>query len=181
MSRVGVLPLDGPSPLVVLADVAHELVLEVGGRCEDAAIDEVALDLAKPRLDLVEPRGVGRREVEVDVLVQAQELAHATGLVGGQVVEDGVNLLTFRLAGDDCSQETDELLAGVARGCPAENLSGLGVEGGIERERSPAHIFEAVALGAPGERGSTGSRRSSAWMAVFSSMLNTTASWGGFR
>jgi len=45
---VGVLPLDGLDCLVVPSDVAHELLGEVVGRGEDAAGDDVALDLAQP-------------------------------------------------------------------------------------------------------------------------------------
>src|SRR5438128_11167128 len=71
---VGVLPLDGLGRLVVLADVAQELAAEVGSRREDAACDHVALDLAQPNLDLIQPAGIGRREVEMDVLVEAQEV-----------------------------------------------------------------------------------------------------------
>jgi len=41
-------------------------------------------------------------------------------------------------------------------------------------------ILEAVPFG-PGDNGKTGSSRSSAWIAVFSSMQNTTACCGGSR
>ena len=52
---------------VVVADVAHELSLEVGDGSEHASGDDVALDLAEPQLDLVEPGGVGRSEVQVNL------------------------------------------------------------------------------------------------------------------
>jgi hypothetical protein len=67
-------PLDGLGGLVVQSDVAKQLAAEVGGRSEDAAGDDVALDLAKPELDLILPAGVSGREVKMDILVKAQEL-----------------------------------------------------------------------------------------------------------
>ena len=50
-----------------MTDVAHEFSLEVGDGSEYAARDDVALDLAEPQLDLVEPRGVGRSEVQMNL------------------------------------------------------------------------------------------------------------------
>ena len=61
--RVSVLPLHGFRGFVVVADVAHELALQVGDGSEDTSGDNVALDLAEPQLDLVQPRGVSRGEV----------------------------------------------------------------------------------------------------------------------
>jgi hypothetical protein len=115
LTRIGVLPFDGFGGGVVLADVGHQLAMEVLGRGEDAAIDEVTLDFAEPKLDLVEPGRVGRGEVKLDSRVCGQKLLDSLGLVGRQVVQDDVDLLTPRLAGDDGAEESDELLAGVPR------------------------------------------------------------------
>ena len=41
-----------------MADIAHDLSVEVGLGFEDAACDEVSLDLGEPDLDLIEPRGI---------------------------------------------------------------------------------------------------------------------------
>jgi hypothetical protein len=38
-----------------VTDVAHELFLDVGNGSEHAAGNDIALDLAEPQLDLVEP------------------------------------------------------------------------------------------------------------------------------
>jgi hypothetical protein len=38
-----------------MADIAHELFLQIGDGSEHAAGDDIALDLAEPQLDLVEP------------------------------------------------------------------------------------------------------------------------------
>jgi len=121
----------------VRADVVHELALEVGGRAEDAAVDEVTLDLAEPKLDLVEPGGVGGSEVQADVGVKLQELLHSLCLVGREVVQDDVDLLARRLLGDYRSQEGDELLGGMPGSSPPDHLAGLGVERGEWRSSRP--------------------------------------------
>jgi hypothetical protein len=63
-SSVGVFvsPLEGESCFVVMADIAHDLAVEVGLGFEDAASNKVSLDLGEPDLDLIKPRGIGRGE-----------------------------------------------------------------------------------------------------------------------
>ena len=78
--------------LVVLPDVAHELFVEVFGRGEDASCDHVALDACEPVLDLVEPRRVRRRVVDLDAAMLGQERFNEVGLVTADVVADDVDL-----------------------------------------------------------------------------------------
>jgi hypothetical protein len=52
---VGVFPVEGASIGGIGVDVATELARQVGDRGEDAAGDDVAFDLGKLDLDLVEP------------------------------------------------------------------------------------------------------------------------------
>lgn len=66
MLWIGVAPLERLTGLVVGPDVLHQLASEIRGRGEDPAGDHVALDLREPELDLVEPRTVGRRVVDLD-------------------------------------------------------------------------------------------------------------------
>src|SRR5258708_3128107 len=54
-TRVRVLPRNGSSGLVVFADVAEQLAGQVGGGGEDAAGNDLALDLVQPELDLIQP------------------------------------------------------------------------------------------------------------------------------
>ena len=55
MRWVKVAPLYGLGRLVVMANVLHELSSQVGQRRKHAAGNHVALDLAEPEFDLVEP------------------------------------------------------------------------------------------------------------------------------
>ena len=78
-ARVTVAPLYGFGSLVVVADVPHQLSPQVGNRGEDAAGDDVTLDLGEPQFDLVEPGRVSRRKVQVDVGVAIQKLGDLVG------------------------------------------------------------------------------------------------------
>ena len=94
--RVGVLPLDGSGVCGVGIDVAAEFARQVGNRSEDTTGNDLAFDLGKPDFDLVEPGRVGGREVKVDAGMLLEKVAHCLGLVGGEIVEDDVNLLPGR-------------------------------------------------------------------------------------
>ena len=60
MSGIAMGPLERFGVGIVGTDVAHDLAFEIVSRGEDAASDQVTLDLRKPDFDLVEPRRVGR-------------------------------------------------------------------------------------------------------------------------
>src|ERR1700730_5795777 len=149
---VGVLPLDWPGGFVVSGDVGHELASQIVAGPENAAVDEVALDLAEPELDLVEPGRLGGREVQMDVGVNRQEVLDPLGLMGGEVVQDDVDRLAGRLRGDHGAQEGNELRTGVTGGGLAQHLSGPGVERRVEGEGALADVLEAMAFGAAGRQ-----------------------------
>src|SRR5208337_2749864 len=77
-----------------------------------------------------------------------EELADRLSFVGGEIVEDDVNLLPRRAQGYDLLQERDELTAGMAGGGLAVNATGGGIERRIQGERSVSVVLEAVTFGA---------------------------------
>ena len=72
---------------------------DVGFEFFDAAVGAAAQfavgQLGEPAFDEVEPRGVGRGEVQVEPGVLGQPLLDLRGLVGGVVVTDQVQLQVF--------------------------------------------------------------------------------------
>ena len=99
MSWIGVLPLHGFRRVIVQPDIAHDLPFQILLRCKDAARDEIALDLRKPEFHLVEPGGVGRREMQVDGRMVLQERLHLFGFVRREIIEYHMNLLSPPLMG----------------------------------------------------------------------------------
>lgn len=148
MGRITVDPFHGLGRVVVLADVAHELSLQVGQGGEDPACDHIALDLGEPQLHLVEPGGVGRGVMQMDPGMLGEERIDAFGLVGREVVTDDMNLFAFRLVRNDVGQEGHELGAGVPWRGLAHDLAGPGVEGGIKGQGAVAVILESMTLDA---------------------------------
>ena len=111
---VGVGPFDGGGGFVVVTDVAQEFSPQVVQGAKDAARNDVTLDFGEPIFDLVEPGGVGRREVQVHPRVGREERLDAFRHVRRQIVDDDMDLALARLGGDDVLEELDERIAGGA-------------------------------------------------------------------
>ena len=147
MSDVTIGPLERFGVGFVGTDVAHDLAFEIVSRREDAASDQVTLDLRKPNSDLVEPGRVGRCVVERDAWMLGQKRDDSLGLMSRKVVHDDVNFLVGRLGGHHVGQKGDKLRAGVTGGGLGNHLTGAHIQGGVERESAVTVVFEAVALG----------------------------------
>jgi hypothetical protein len=144
-----VAPSERDRRIVVVADVTHDFPGEVGLGCEDAASNDVALDLGEPDFDLVEPGGVSGGEVKMDVRVRAQESFDGLGFVAREIVGNDVDFPPGLHTGNHLLEKEDKLGAGMAAGGLAQDLSAGGVEGCIERKGSMAEVFEPVPLSPP--------------------------------
>ena len=150
-SSIGVFvsPLEGESGFVVMADRAHDLLVEVGLGFEDAACNEVSLDLGEPDLDLIKPRGVGRGGVELDVGMGAQELLNGSRFMSRKVVGDDMKRCFGRLRSDHLGKKFHELSARLTVSCLRQDFAGGRVQGRIERKSAVAKVFESVTFGSP--------------------------------
>ena len=84
-------PDEGLRALVGCGDVAGDRLFEVIDGAEDAPFQALAGELGEKAFDGVEPRARGRREVERPSRMCREPGQHLGVLVGGVVVEDGVN------------------------------------------------------------------------------------------
>jgi hypothetical protein len=121
--------------------------VEVGLGFEDAACNEVSLDLGEPDLDLIEPRGIGRGEMELDVGTDAQKLLNGFSFMSRKVVGDDMNMGFGGLSSDHLGEELHELGAGVTVSCLSQDLAGGRIQGRIERKSAVAKVFESVTFG----------------------------------
>jgi hypothetical protein len=149
-------PLKGQGSFIVMADVAHDFAMEIAFRVEDATGDEIPLDFREPDLDLIEPRGVGRGVMELDVGMGAQEVFDDFGFMSRKVVSDDMDGNLGRLSGDQLAEKLDKFSAGVAVGCFAEDFARGGVQGRIERKGAMAKVFKSVTFGPPWRKGQDG-------------------------
>jgi len=74
---------------------------QVGEGGKDAAIDYVALQLAEPALDWIEPRRVGWREVQLHIGVLLQKAFYQVRFVSGTIVQEDMHLPLYRLGCDN--------------------------------------------------------------------------------
>jgi hypothetical protein len=88
---------------------------EIGHGREITAAQRLPGDDREERLDKVQPRPRGRREVQVHPPVAGQPGAHRRMSVGGQVVDHHVQL-TAGIGGGDLLEEGAELLVAVPVG-----------------------------------------------------------------
>src|SRR6202049_1906145 len=104
---IGIFPLHGAGRFVVLTDVSQELSLQIGDGSEYASRDDVALDLAEPQLDLIQPRRVGRSEMQMNLGMRRQEVRDRPTLVSGEVVGDDMDFFAAGLIYHNVCEERD--------------------------------------------------------------------------
>ena len=122
--------------LVVLGDVAVDGGLEVDERAEDPALEPASGEGREEALHGVEPGCAGGGEVEGPAGVADEPGAHLGVLVGGIVVDHGVNHLPGRHRGLDLVEEADELLMPVALHVAADHRAVQHVQRGEQRRRA---------------------------------------------
>ena len=82
--------------------------LELFHRVMIASLDLLLTELGKPALDLIDPRTVGWRKVQVVALPFCQPATYECRLVGGIVIQDDMDLSLFRHSGIDLVQKVAE-------------------------------------------------------------------------
>ena len=138
MRRVAIAPSDGFRRRVVVPDVATNLAGEVSDGRKDAPGEEIAFDLGKPELDLIQPGRIRRGEMQMQVRMVQKKRADRLGFVSGQVVGDDMNLSSLRLRGHDVAKEFDKRGTGVPGHRLTEHFARPRVERGQQRERAMA-------------------------------------------
>src|SRR5258708_6489299 len=141
---ISIFPLHGTGRFVVLTDVSQELSFQIRDGSEYASRDDVALDLAEPQLDLIQPRRVGRSEVQMNFGMHRQEVRDRPALVSREVISDHMDFFAAGLIDHNVGEEGDEFGRGMPRSRFAEHLAGLGVEGGVQRQGAMTKVLKTV-------------------------------------
>src|ERR1700722_5649056 len=98
---------------IVCGDVVEDGLAQMGHRVKAAAADGFGGDLREPALDLVEPGGMCRYEMQVEARIALGPAHNRGGLVRGVVVQHQMHVLAGRNACVDGLEEMQELLMGV--------------------------------------------------------------------
>ena len=134
-------------------------------------------------LDLVQPRGVGRGELEAPARVVFQPVGDLLGAAGGEVVTDSNDFLALARRESRCragsGSGSDRGGCGSLRTSRARHLRGLS-----DRRTGTAcrcaHIRARAVSTRPGAGRTSGLVGALAWMPVFSSRDRTSTFSGGF-
>ena len=110
MASAGLVQTKGLGSSLCSLEVAVDGGLKVDDRAEDAAPDALSGEFGEEVFDGVEPGAGGRGEVEDPARVAGEPGFDLGMLVGGVVVEDGVDQLAGRDLALDGVEEADELL-----------------------------------------------------------------------
>jgi len=146
------LPLERGDDLVVCGGEPLDRVAHLARRRVARSLEGRPFEDAEPDLDLVEPRRVGRGEVEMDVPM-ADQPAVVLGLVGTEVVEHDVDLeLRIGVGREDVVHEVEELAPPAPRVVARLDQPARDFQGRKERRRPVALVL----VGEAGERPTIG-------------------------
>ena len=95
--------------VIVVADELGDDGFQSCNTAVDAPLDLARGQEREEALDLVEPRGSGRRQVNMPVGPLGEPVAYELGLVGGVIVHDDMNLKITRHGSLDPIEESAEL------------------------------------------------------------------------
>ena len=135
---------------VVGVDVGVDVGFEGLGRSMDAAADLLLGEQREEALDLVDPGGRGRGEVDVPAGALGEPVADEPGLVAAGIVDDEMDVEIGRHVALDGVEEAAELPGAMAGEALADDLADLHVERGEQRERAMPLVVVGAALGLAG-------------------------------
>ena len=134
-------------------DVAEDGFFELSGGAMDTAAQLLFCEHGEEALDLVQPGGAGRREVDVPAGMACEPVADRRGLVGRVVVDHQVDVEVGRDVGLDGAQELKELSGPVTLEAAPDHFAGRDIEGREERRRPVALVIMTAPLRLTGPHG----------------------------
>lgn len=138
--------------LGLLVSCVEELldgILELSDAAVTSSSDLLVCELGEESLDLVDPRGVGRREVNMKPRVFGEPIADGRRLVGAVVVHDQMNVEIRGSVGVDGVEELAELNGAMAHVRLADDFPGFDVQRSEERDGAVSTVVVGSSLGLP--------------------------------
>jgi hypothetical protein len=108
--------------------------------------NDLTINFGEPEFNLVEPERIRRGEVNLHTRIALEKIANQLGFMGGEVIEDDVNLFAGAGTRRRLLGGSDEVAAGVAGAGLSVHAPGLSVQRG-KRKRDVPIVLEAVTLG----------------------------------
>ena len=142
-------PAEGFGVVVRVGGPVFYGVVELGDGGEGPSFEGFAGEYGEPGLDEVGPACAGGGEVEVPAFAVGvfEPFADGFGLVGGQVVQDDVDVEVAGGVQVDPLEEREHVFAGVAAAGLVQDLAGGDVEGGEQVQGAVALVVVGHCLG----------------------------------
>jgi len=113
---------------------------------ESSPSNHLLSDQVEPDLHLVKPGGIGRRQMDVKARMQGQPALHPGMLMSGVVVDNQMDIETFRNVGIDLFEEVEIVLVTMAPLAPSDDSALGDVKSGVEGQGSVPDIVVSHAL-----------------------------------
>lgn len=127
-------------------DVATNVFDQGADRVEGTPANRLASQDAEPGLDHVQPRGTGRREMEVNPGMGLLPRPDLGRLMGGRVVEDDMQIPLVVTASENV-EESEEVGSCVAFAALADHPPGGDLQGSIQARQAVAAVVVSLAGG----------------------------------
>ena len=75
-----------------MPNITNEFLREIFHGSEDASRNNIAFDFRKPEFNLIQPRRIRRRVMDMNATMTLEELFNAFRLVSREIIDDHVNL-----------------------------------------------------------------------------------------
>lgn len=152
----GLGPHERPWIAVAGLQVLLDRTLERGRAAMHSPAELLLGEVREPALDLVDPRGTGRREVQVEARVSQHPTMDHLGLVRAVVVHDQVHVEVGGHLAVDKIEELAELAGSVAAMAGSDHLSSRNIQRREQRRSAVAHVVMRSALDLAGSHGKQG-------------------------
>lgn len=126
--------------LVMGLNEAADSRSQVSHAAEGITIKRPSFQLRKPALHGVQPRGAGRREMQLETGMLLQPLPDGRSLVSRAVVQNYMQVQLGRGAAVNLPKELQKLFGPVSLGDAADDLAGQDVKGGIQASRTVTFV-----------------------------------------
>ena len=143
---------------IVTIEVLANRLLELTGGSMRAPTQVLLSERGEPAFDLVEPRGRGRREVDLESWMSSKPGTYRRGFVGGVVVHHQMHVQPGRDIGLDRAQEAEKLAGTMTPMGLTNHLAGGDIERRKQRRCAVTHVVVRTPLGGARGHGQDGLR-----------------------
>ena len=149
------MPSDWFGVAVVLLNVAHHSVDQLGHATESTTAQSLLVEIPKEPLNYIQPRTAGRDEMEVETFMSLEPIQDLRMFVRGVVIHNQMKTQILRRLGVNLREKLDPLLVSVTRHAGGDDFALEHVDRRKERRGTMAFVVVGHRAAAAGLEGQT--------------------------